>query len=201
MRGDMRTIYLSLVLVFILSGCASEPKSFRYSVNAARFSPAYDSMMERYDSVKAIAETRWDSFTEEEQKKLNLISNSVRLIESRINRIRMDHLDGMEGEQVTLSELGYIYTLAKDAYEKSHEIAMNHIGELSVTEILTLQGFDTKLKELNDEIKSMTISPSYNDADTMLYNMLYISSAALKIILPIVIGREMYNGQEQFQLN
>lgn len=192
----MKAIYSALALVFILTGCAAERKSFDYRVNVGGLIPPYDTMMERYGVVKSVAETKWDSFTVDEQKTLNHISNHVRMIEARVNRIRNKYIDNIEGARVSVPELGYIYTLARDAYDMSHGIAMNHVAELSPSEILTLQTFDGQLIELDNQIKTLTLTPQYQDVDHLLYNMLNISAAALKIILPVILGRELYAGQE-----
>ena len=197
MRANLRAVFAALAVVFIFSGCATEKRSFEYSVDVKHIEPAYNSMMERYDVVKEMAENKWDTFSEDEQKKLNLVANYVRLIDARVLRIRNKHADGMEGTRVTVPELGYIYTLARDAYNISYGIATNHMAELSVTDVLTLQNFNVQLLELDEEIKALTVTPHYNDVDHILYNMLNISSAALKIIIPVVLGREIYAGPEQ----
>lgn len=193
----MKAIYFTLAVVFILCGCATASKSYDYSVDIARIEPAYNTMMERYEVVKSVATDKWDTFSEEEQLKLNLVANNVRMIESRVNRIRNKHVDGMEGCRVTVPELGYIHTLAIDAYDIAHGIAVNHMPDLTSSEILTLQNFDIQLKEMDAQIKALTITPHYNDVDHLLYKMIHISSAALKIIIPVVLGREIYAGQEQ----
>ena len=192
----MKAIYSALALVFILSGCAAERKSFDYRVDLSTISPAYDTMMERYGVVKSVAESKWDKFTETEQRTLNLVSNYVRLIENRVDRLRNKNLDNIDGCRVTVPELGYIYTLARDAYDMSRGVAMNHIGDFTASEILTLQNFDFQLQEIDAEIKALTLSPQISDANHLLTGMLNLSSAALKIILPVVLGRELYAGQE-----
>ena len=52
------------------------------------------------------------------------------------------------------------------------------------------------LQEIDAEIKALTLSPQISDANHLLNGMLNLSSAALKIILPVVLGRELYAGQE-----
>lgn len=178
-------------------GCSAADKTFDYSVDTAKISPSYDLLMERYGVVKSIATTKWDSFTHEEQKKLNLISNHVRLIETRVDRIRNKDIANMNGYRISIPELGYIHTLAKDAYTMAHEIATNHLWELSSSEILTLQSFDIQLKEMDDEIKSLTFQPSRTDVDHLLTSMLSIASASLKIIIPVVLGREIHATAEE----
>lgn len=193
----IKKLFAVLPLSLLLTSCAAQAKPFDYNVDISGVIPAYDIMMERYGIVKSVAETKWDSFSIEEQKTLNLIANHVRMIDVRINRIRNSHISNMEGVRVSVPELGYLYTLAHDAYDMSHKIAMNHIGELTSTEILTLQNFDVQLKDLDIQIRDLTTSSAqYEDVDHLLYKMINISSAALKIIIPVVLGREIYAGQE-----
>lgn len=189
-------IWLLFAFLPIQYGCAEQNSTFEYAVNPSVIAGPYDTMMERYKVVKALATENWDSFTENEQATLNVISNHVKLIESRVNSIRNRNVADMEGGKVTIPELGYIYTLAKDAYTMAHRIANNHLYELTSSQILMLQNFDIQLEEMDAKIKALTMKPDVASGENMLTSMLNVAASSLKIIIPVVLGREVYAGKE-----
>jgi len=175
----MKRYMLFCFFFFFIFGCA--PKAINPG-NIAIANSSFDMISQSYDELKQFVIDKWDSFSPENQSKLKMIDDNVERIRASILVIKLKNY-----QDVTVTEMGYIYTLAVQSYNLTVEVLKTDGKILTGHEQMTLALMDSHLKNLDNKVQTMLKNPDPEKTKELISNIVLVVGTGLKAVIPLLL--------------
>lgn len=175
-------LFMPILLLMLLLPVSCTQKQIDYTVDVAEINSEYNLLSMRYEKIKQLVLSKWEMFDEADQQTLEDIDDNVSRIQKKINEFR-----SVQFYQMTPTEMGYLYTLASESYFMAKDLYLKYENKLTTSEALTFQMFDDNLSDLDKSVKEFIENPDNVDLNTILANIMSVTSTGLKIILPMFL--------------
>jgi len=175
----MKRYMLFFFLSLFIFGCT--PKTINPG-NIAIANSSFDMISQSYDELKKFVIKQWDSFSPENQSKLKMIDDNVERIRASILVIKLKNY-----QDVSITEMGYIYTLAVQSYNIAVEILKTDGKVLTGHEQMTLALMDSHLKTLDEKVQTMLKNPDPEKTKELIANITLVISTGLKAVIPLLL--------------
>lgn len=171
--------FFVLILVIAINACTAP--QLNYTVDIAVMNSDYITLVERYDELRSLIVPKMDTLSLEDQMQLKSINDNVERIIFQVDQLRSAKLNN-----VSPADLGYMYILGKQTYETSKELYVKHQDKLSPSEKISIEFFDSRVKELDKHIQEFLKNPDNETINYTMVSILTLVSTGLKIAIPLM---------------